>query len=198
MNEESSLKPHTKMLVHDKYLVSLWDSDSKRVSGKRITAGLFSVESFKANKKEQFQVARMLADKVVPYLRELILANEELLRRTLETVTAELVTLENDPLYANIALAEDIQEQYEIIIDQHGAWPLLNLFIRSIVLVDMIIMGLKKIYAKGLFDYKHYKRREKVLIKPMWQTMVLIEDIIKKFHVNRKEILNLTLVVKND
>ncbi|WP_313479290.1 hypothetical protein [Stutzerimonas kunmingensis] len=191
MDKRTQAEAKTKILVRDKYLLAMWDSGSQRICGKRVALGLFSVESFSSNKKPEHQVARLLAERIVPFLRDEIMQNEKVLRDNLKEVEKDLQDLQQDPLYASIELAEAPTQTYEITVEQRGAWPLVNLFVRSFVLVDMITSTLKRIHSLGAIDFSTYKRREKKLAKPMWQTMTRLEEAIKGYHLQRKAISNI-------
>jgi len=188
MDNSARHESQTSIVVHDKYLLSMWDSNSQRICGKRVALGLFSVESFNSNKRDEHQVARLLAEKVVPTLRDIIQNNEKTLRANLKEVSDELEQVRNDPLYKSISLAEAPTSEYRIVVDQKGAWPLVNLFIRSFVLIDMITSELKALHQLGSIDFSTYKKREKKYAKPMWQAMTQIEDLVKAYHQKRKAI----------
>ncbi|MEG7141293.1 hypothetical protein V1984_31645 [Pseudomonas aeruginosa] len=183
---------NTVITVHDKFVVGIWETSSRRISGRVVVDSLFSVESFSTTKKPEHLVAKTLAKKVIPGLREIIESYEAKLTETLKTIRDEVNERMADPLLKSIEFDAPQEQTYELVVDGRHSWPLVNRFVRSIVLVDEISQALRQMYLSGFIDYGEYKKREKKAAKPIWQCMTRLDEVIKHYHQQRKQIAAIT------
>ncbi|HDZ58181.1 MAG TPA: hypothetical protein ENI17_02885 [Pseudomonas xinjiangensis] len=178
-----------KITVHDLYLIILWDTnyfdsrpESKRICGKRVADGLFSVEAFASNPKPEYRIAQALGEKLRPQLSEAIKQTEYHLKASLDAVYADL----QDPLVTAIDTASPPTNAYMLFVEKGKGAPLVNSFIRLFILMDHITTGLKSLHFKGCLTKAEYKKREDADAKPLRKLMNDLNVIIKKYHQQRK------------
>lgn len=128
---------NTVITVHDKFVVGIWETSSRRISGRVVVDSLFSVESFSTTKKPEHLVAKTLAKRSFQAC-----GNHRKLRgqvdRNPENYQDEVDERMADPLLKSIEFGAPQEQTYELVVDGRHSWPLVNRFVRSIVLVDEI------------------------------------------------------------
>lgn len=189
--ESKQANTGTKISVHDKFLASMWKSEGPRVDGKRVTDALFSIEAYTTTKKPELLAARKLAEKIVPTLRLWITEAEAELRDTLASANTELSRIESDPLYSRLEIGVVPEQVYEIQIEANHSWPLVNLFLRSFVIMDEITRALKKLHQLGAIQFGEYKKREKFAAKALWRCMTRIDEVGRNYHKQRKKLTSM-------
>ncbi|BES73850.1 hypothetical protein RE428_48680 (plasmid) [Marinobacter nanhaiticus D15-8W] len=182
-------KYDAQIIVNDIYLIVLWDKDyfnkginDPRVSGKRVAEGLFSIEAFASNKREEHKLSSALARKLRPEISKRISETENQLRVSLEALTKEL----NDPIVKAVNVSLEKSEQYPVTIEKGKGTPLVNSFIRLFVILNEITKALKELHFKGVVERSEYKKREKIYAKPLRRLMNDLNLIIKNYHKHRK------------
>lgn len=186
--ENEQARVGTKVTVRAKFLISMWHSEGPRVDGKRVTDALFSIEAFTTTKKPELQQARKLAQELTPTLRLWITKAEAELRETLASATAELEQFELDLPCGMLQTSVTPEQLFDIQIDARQSWPLVNLFLRSFVLMDEITHTLKRLHQLGAIKFGEYKKREKFAAKPLWRCMTRIDETGRNYHKQRKQL----------
>lgn len=168
--------------------MSIWQTEGPRVDGKRVTDALFSIEAFTTTKKPELQEARKLAEELAPTLRLWINQAEAELRETLRSTTAELKAFELDPIFGAFKPSATPEQLFDIQLEARQSWPLVNLFLRSFVLMDEITHTLKRLHQLGAIKFGEYKKREKFAAKPLWRCMTRIDETGRIYHRQRKQL----------
>lgn len=169
--------------------VVLWDTnhfgprpDDKRICGRRVAEGLFSVEAFATNKGEAHRLARALAARLLPPIVESIKAVEAGLKEAEASVKAELA----EPHVASIQIAMDPPKTYTLGIPKGRATYSAMAFLRLFVIMDSITAGLKELHFKGALTISEYKQRENAYAKPLRKLMNDTHVLVKKYHNQRR------------
>lgn len=177
--------------VNDIYLIVLWDKNyfqngtsNHGVSGKRVAEGLFSVEAFASNNKDEYKIACALAKKIRPEMMKAIAFADKELRRSLDATRAEL----NDPIIQAVDIPPQTKEKYCFAIAKGRGTPLVNSFIRLFVLMNETTNALKELYFRGVVSKAVYKKRENLAAKPLRKLMNDLNLIIKNYHQQRKRL----------
>lgn len=193
MNSVEQPSFDARIKVHDLYLIILWDTsffkprpEDKRICGKRVAEGLFSVEAYASNARPEHRLARALAEAIRPELSVHIKAVEDTLKGFLSEVSSEL----EDPLVKAVDVTLPERPEYTFTIDKGKGAPLVNSFIRLFVLADHITSSLKELNFRGVITIKEAKKREDTYTKPLRKLMNDLNIIVKNYHKQRKELTN--------
>ncbi|WAH62179.1 hypothetical protein LZ023_40595 (plasmid) [Pseudomonas silvicola] len=191
MNSMEEPSYDVRIKVHDLYLIILWDTNyfpgheaTKRICGVRVADSLFSIEAFASNSKPEYRIAQALAERVRPDLSDSIKSIEDELKISLEIVSKEL----DDPLIKAVDVSAPKQTEYALTIEKGKGTPLVNGFVRLFVIADLIVGTLKELHWRGALTKKEYKKREDAYIKPLRKLMHDLNQVIKRYHEQRKQL----------
>lgn len=188
--EHKEHKPTT-FIITDKFVSTVWagrDND-KLVSGQRVINELFSLESFVVTNKSEHQSSKLFAKKITPAIRNLITNTDKELRVNLATVENELKEVLNDPVYRSIDIGGGSHTYKQTItVPGNTAWPLVNQFIKTFLIIDVITEKLREMYKMGVITFSEYKNKQRILLKPIWKCMTQIDETVRKFHEHRKKL----------
>ncbi|WP_257645194.1 TIGR03761 family integrating conjugative element protein [Pseudomonas putida] len=192
MNSMAQAEYDARITVHDLYLIILWDTSyfeprpqDKRICGRRVAEGLFSVEAFASNARPEHKISRALAEGIRPQLTERMKLVEGELKQSLEALDLEL----KDPLTQAVEVALPTPTEYPFTVEKGKGGPMVNSLIRLFVLADHITASLKELNYRGVISKRDYKKREDEYSKPLRKLLNDFNIIIKNYHKTRKEII---------
>lgn len=190
-NTHKSKSKPTTFLIRDKFVHTVWigRANEKLVSGQRVVNELFSLESFVATAKPEHQTSKALAKKMIPSIKTFLTATETELKESITLLQNELDEVLKDPIYSVISIGGGTHSyEQKITIEANIAWPLVNQFIKTFVLIDVITEKLREMYKMGVITFSEYKGRQRDLLKPIWKCMTKIDEAVRKFHSIRKDL----------
>lgn len=177
------------IVVHDMYMVVLWDTnyfeprpDDKRICGRRVAEGLFSIEAYATNTRPEHRLAHALAMRVVPVVQQKIKECEAELRQTHQVLGSEL----GASWVAGMKVEEPVAKEWQLGIPKGRSTPTAVAFLRLFLIMDEVTANLKKLHYKGALTRSEYKSRENVYAKPLRKLMNDLQLLNKQFHGQRR------------
>lgn len=177
------------IVVHDIYMVVLWDTnyfeprpDDKRICGRRVADGLFSIEAYATNSRPEHRLAHALAARVVPAIQQKIKECEADLRQAHKVLGSEL----GASWVAGVKIDKPETKEWQLGIPKGRATPTAASFLRLFLIMDEITANLKTLHHKGALTRSEYKTRENMYAKPLRKLMHDLNVLNKEFHTQRR------------
>lgn len=177
-----------KITVSDIYLIVLWDTNyfeprpqDKRLCGRYIAEGLYSIEAFSTNNKPEHKFSKTIASKLLPSINKMIMDVESELKKSL----SEIKSKHSGSWISGIEIVEE-KKRYVIGIPKGRLVSTSGHLLRIMLIQNEITERLKNLALKGAISTAEYKKIENIASKPIRKLFYDLNLMRKKFHSVRR------------